>query len=92
MTPLDAPRTTDARRASPNARFQARLEARARYERRLAGVACKPLFGVGSGRDVSLASSLQALAPLPAQSVSSAPLGCTTHLAPGRLPVLVVCC
>ena len=30
---------------APNARFQARPKAEARHERRLAGVACKPLFG-----------------------------------------------
>jgi len=37
--------------AEPNARFQARPEAAARDERRLLGVACKPLFGNAFGRD-----------------------------------------
>ena len=35
----------------PNAGRQARLEAAARNERRLEGVACTPLLGAGSGRD-----------------------------------------
>jgi hypothetical protein len=37
-----------------NARFQARRIAGARDERTLIAIACKPLFGVGSGTDTGL--------------------------------------
>jgi hypothetical protein len=35
--------------AEPNARAQPRPEAAARHERRLEGVACRPMFGLGDG-------------------------------------------
>ena len=40
----------------PNARCELLLEAGARHERTLFAVACKPLFGAGSGKGVAFPS------------------------------------